>query len=174
MPNFDLSVLNYIQTNIRCTALDVIMPIITKLGDGGMIWILFSLTLLIVPKTRKTGAVMAASLLLEAFCCNSILKPLIGRSRPFAVNSSIQLLIPKPGGFSFPSGHTGASFAAAASLYFTGSRLWVPSLILAIFIAFSRLYLYVHYPTDVIAGTVLGIFSGWLGNKLIVHLSSAK
>ena len=105
-----------------------------------------------------------AGLVLEVICCNLVLKPLVARVRPCDVNTAVQLLISRPDDFSFPSGHTGASFAAVSALCCSRSRLWIPSLVLAVLIAFSRLYLYVHYPTDILAGMLLGITSGWLGS----------
>ena len=99
-------------------------------------------------------------------CCNLVLKPLVARVRPCDINTAVQLLIARPDDFSFPSGHTGASFAAVSALCASGNRLWIPSLILAVLIAFSRLYLYVHYLTDILAGAVIGIMAGWIGTKL--------
>lgn len=162
----DLGILDFIQTYLRCDLLDLAMPLITRLGDKGILWICCSLVLFVFPKTRKTGAAMAVSLGLEALCCNVILKPFVARVRPCDVNPAIQLLIPHPEGYSFPSGHTGASFAAASALAFGGSRWGLPAFVLAALIGFSRLYLYVHYPTDVMAGALLGIMLGWLGNAL--------
>lgn len=162
----ELGILEFIQTYLRCNLLDVAMPVITRLGDGGFVWIFCSLFLLAFPKTRKAGAAMAAGLVLEVICCNVLLKPLTARLRPCDVNSGIRLLIPHPKGYSFPSGHTGASFAAASALYFSESRWKAPAFILAALIGFSRLYLYVHYPTDVLAGALIGIMLGCLGNML--------
>ena len=164
---FELSVLDNIQSYLRCDFLDATMPIISMLGNVGAIWIVCAVVLLVIPKTRKVGVVLAVSLAIEALCCNVILKPLVARIRPFDVNTAVQLLISPPTDFSFPSGHTGAAFAAASALFFSKNRLWIPSLVLAILIAFSRLYLYVHYPTDVLGGILLGILSGWLGYTLV-------
>lgn len=163
----DFGILDFIQTNLRCGILDVAMPLVTKLGDGGIFWICCALILLAVPKTREIGVIMAVSLVLEAFCCNVILKPLVARIRPYEVNTGVQLLIPPPGDFSFPSGHTSASFASAAALFFGRSRFGIPAFVLAVFIAFSRLYLYVHYPTDVLAGALIGIISALVGNIIV-------
>lgn len=171
--NVDLGILNFIQSHLRTDALDFIMPFITKLGDGGVLWISLSLILILFRKTRQTGVAMAVSLVLEVLCCNIILKPFVARSRPCDVNTAIQLLVPRPSDYSFPSGHTGASFAAASALFFSKNRLWIPSLILAIPIGFSRLYLYVHYPSDVLAGTLIGIMLGWLGN-IIVRMAEKR
>lgn len=163
----EISILNWIQS-IRTPVGDRIIPLITKLGDGGIIWILLAMILLFIPKTRKSGAVLAAALCVDVVLCNGILKNLFGRIRLCDVNTSIQLLIARPDDFSFPSGHTGASFAAVAALYSAGEKkLWKPALALAILIAFSRLYLYVHYPTDVLGGIVVGIFAGYAGYWII-------
>lgn len=170
--SIDNTILDYIQSYIRCDFLDVIMPFITRLGDGGILWIAGSLILLIYPKTRKVGFAALLGLAFEVLCCNFIIKPFVARPRPCDVNTTIQLLISKPTDFSFPSGHTGASFAAVSSLYFSKNRLWIPSLILAVLIGFSRLYLYVHYPSDVLAGALTGIMTGWLGYALAGFLGS--
>ena len=164
---FELSFLDNIQSYLRCDFLDAVMPVITTLGNGGVIWIVCAVVLLLIPKTRKIGVVLAVSLAIEALCCNVILKPLAARIRPFDMNTAVQLLISPPTDFSFPSGHTGAAFAAASALFFCKNRLWIAALVLAILIAFSRLYLYVHYPTDVLGGIMLGILSGWLGYTLV-------
>lgn len=170
----DRIILDFIQTYMRCGFLDMAMPIITKLGDKGIFWIICSLLLILFPKTRKAGITMAVSLGLEALCCNVLLKPLVARTRPFDVNTTLQLLIPRPDDFSFPSGHTGASFAAASTLLFGKNRMGPPALILAALIGFSRLYLYVHYPTDVLAGAALGILFGWIGNTVVEALRSQR
>ena len=111
------------------------------------------------------GAAVLAGLALEVICCNLVLKPLIAWVHPCDVNTAVQLLVARPDDFSFPSGHTGASFAAVTALYAGGNRLWIPALLLAALISFSRLYLYVHYPTDVLAGILLGAAAGWLGSQ---------
>lgn len=165
--NFELEILDFIQSHLRSDILDFIMPLITKLGDGGILWICLSIILLPFRKTRRTGIAIAVSLALEVLCCNVILKPFIARIRPYDVNTAIQLLIPRPSDYSFPSGHTGAAFAATSALFFSKNRLWIPAAILATLIGFTRLYLYVHYPSDVLAGALLGIMLGWLGNAII-------
>lgn len=168
--SIDLGILEFIQTYLRCDLLDSVMPFITKLGDGGILWICSALLFIGFPKTRKAGTVMMVSLALEVLCCNVLLKPLVARPRPCDINPTVQLLIPRPEGFSFPSGHTGASFAAASALFFDENKLGVPALAVAALIGFSRLYLYVHYPTDVFAGALLGILLGWLGNILVISI----
>lgn len=164
---FELSILDLLQNCLQSNFLDDAMPIITRLGDGGIIWCAAAVILLAVPKTRRIGAAVIISLALEAVCCNLILKPLVERPRPCDINTAFNLLIPRPTDYSFPSGHTGAAFAAVYALYFAKSRLWLPACILAALIAFSRLYLYVHYPTDILAGVILGIISGRAAKAII-------
>jgi len=142
------------------------MPLITILGNSGTVWVFLTLCLLISRKYRKTGIALCCALTLEIIVCNGILKPFVARIRPCDVNMAIQLLIPHPTDFSFPSGHTAASFAAVSVLYFSRQKLWIPTLILAFLIAFSRLYLYVHYPSDVVVGILLGYVLGFIGYKL--------
>ena len=163
----DFAILDWIQAHFRCGFGDIIMPIITRLGDGGVVWIVLAVGLILFPKTRKIGITVAISLALEVICCNAILKPLVGRIRPYDINTAVGLLIPRPTDFSFPSGHTGASFAAAAALEDSNYRLRIPAWVLAVLIAFSRLYLYVHYPTDVLAGAMLGILTGWTATEMV-------
>ena len=161
---WEFSVLDFIQTHLRSEAGDAVMLHIT---NSGRIWILLALAMLLHPKTRKTGAALVVALVLEVLCCNRILKPLVARVRPCDINTAVQLLIPRPSDFSFPSGHTGTSLAAASALYFSGCRLRVPALVFAALMGFTRLYLYVHYPSDVLAGAALGMFLGWLSCALV-------
>lgn len=164
--NIEFGILDFIRSHLCCAALDFIMPLLTRLGDGGILWICCTVVLLLFRKTRKAGAAMALSLVLEVICCNVILKPLVARPRPYNVKA-VQLLISPLSDYSFPSGHTGASFAAAASLFFSKNCLWIPALVIAILMGFSRLYLYAHYPSDVLAGALLGIMLGWLGTAIV-------
>ena len=142
------------------------MPAISALGNAGAIWLLLGAIYMLVPGGRRMGAAIFAALALELLLCNVLLKPLVGRARPFQSDGSVSLLVSCPGDFSFPSGHTGASFAAAAVMFFARSELWGWALALAALIAFSRLYLYVHYPSDVLAGALLGILVGWMTWRL--------
>lgn len=172
--NVELEILDGIQMYLRCGILDTVMPLLTALGNHGFLWIVSTIALLLVPKTRRLGMAAAAALVLESLCCNILLKPLIARPRPFDVNTAVQLLIERPTDFSFPSGHTGAAFAVVSALYFGKSRIWIPAFILASLIGFSRLYLYVHYPTDVLAGLLLGMAAGWCGSQLVKSLGRGQ
>ena len=169
--NFDLPILDWIAENLRCSFLDTTMPLITVLGNGGIFWIAVSVLFLLIPKYRKAGLAMGIALLMGLVVCNLTLKPLCARIRPYDFyGEAMQLLVATPHDFSFPSGHTIASFEAATALALHSKKLGIPALILAGLIAFSRLYLYVHYPTDVLVSIGLGIafafFGTWLAKKI--------
>lgn len=159
----ELRFLDWLQT-LRTPWLDAIMVTATNLGNGGILWIIGAAALMAHPKTRKAGVAVAISLVLELVFCNLILKPLFARPRPFEINTAVSLLISRPSDYSFPSGHTGAAFAAASALFFRKNHWWIPAGLLAAMIGFSRLYLYVHYPSDVLAGAMLGVMLGGLGS----------
>ena len=158
----EFMILDAIQT-LRTPWLDGFMVFVSSLGNKGAVWIALAVVLLAFPKYRRLGAVVACALVLDLVACNLVLKPLVARPRPCDINTALDSLIARPHGWSFPSGHTAASFAAASALWFGKSRLWIPCGILAALIAFSRLYLYVHFPTDVLGGAVVGILCGALG-----------
>ena len=170
--HFDLPILDWIAAYLWCPFLNAVMPVITLLGDAGIFWIAIAVILLFFPKTRKVGLGMGAALVIGLLVCNVTLKPLIARIRPYDdqlqhFGVTIKLLIEAQHDFSFPSGHTIASLEAATVLLSHSKKAGIPAMILACLIAFSRLYLYVHYPTDVIASVILGICFGFLGNWLV-------
>ena len=166
--NIELSILDWIQT-LHTPFLDKIMVFITRLGDAGIIWIVLSIVLLLLPKTRKSGVVMVAALVVDVLLCNIVLKNLVARTRPYDVNTGVHLLVAKLHDYSCPSGHTAASFASVTALYLAGEKkLWKFALVLACLIAISRLYLYVHYPTDVLGGILFGVISGYLGYRKVL------
>ena len=188
--SFDLPILAWIQQYLQCAFMDFLMPVITLFGDAGIFWIACAVILLIIPKYRKTGLAMGIALLMGVIICNVIMKPLVGRIRPYDFIEKVlhqdlsqyiesgKLLIHEHSDFSFPSGHTIASFEASVPLLINHKRLGIPALILAVLIAFSRLYLFVHYPTDVIVSIILGtafaIFANWLVNKLWTKIPVRK
>ena len=170
----EIEILNLIQ-HLRTPFLDETMRFVTSLGNFSIAWVMLALVLILIPKTRKIGLVVMVAVVLDSVLCNVILKNIFVRPRPCDVNTAINLLIPRPSGYSFPSGHTSASFAAVAALYFSGERkIWKAALALAILIAFSRMYLYVHYPTDVLGGIVCGIVCGCASWWFIRRFSPEK
>lgn len=173
--HFDLPILDLIAENIANPFLDAVMPVITVLGNAGIFWIVLAVVLLILPKYRKTGLSMAVALLMGLVLCNLIMKPLFARIRPYDYQWEvhgrlIELLITAESDHSFPSGHTIASFEAATALAVHHKKWGIAALILAALIAFSRLYLYVHYPTDVLCSIVLGVGLGLLACAIVRRL----
>ena len=170
--HFDLPILDWIAANLRCAFMDAVMPVITLLGDAGIFWIAIAVVLMFIPKYRKIGMGMGAALLMGLLVCNVTMKPLFARIRPYDYQllhfgKEIQLLIEAQHDFSFPSGHTLASFEAATVIAIHNKKWGIPALILASLIAFSRLYLYVHYPTDVLFSVAMGIGFAFLGVFLV-------
>ncbi len=161
--DFEYTILDFIRNNLSCTFLDYLMQGISFLANVGWIWIVCAIIFLFFPKTRKMGIAVACALIFSLLICNITIKPIIARVRPYDLREGIELIISKPTDFSFPSGHTSISFAGAAAIFSQNKKLGVPALILAILIAFSRLYLYVHFPTDILGGIIVGSLCGFLG-----------
>ena len=180
--SFDLPVLDWIQANMQSGFMDKFMPFITKFGDHGTFWMIVAALLFLFPKTRKTGLGMAIAMMIGLLVCNVTLKPLVGRIRPYDLQAelgvTIQLLGERMHDFSFPSGHTIASFEAAVVLLKNSKKMGIPAMIIAILVTFSRLYLYVHYPTDVLVSIVLGtlfaFIGDWLAGKVAPKLAPKK
>ena len=170
---FDTAALDAIQ-GLRCPFLDAVMPFISGLGDGGAVWIGLTLVLMLCRKTRKPGYMMALALVLGLLIGNLTLKPLIARIRPYDANPDVTPLIDRLSDYSFPSGHTLASFEAAAVLLLQYRAKAIPALVLALLIAFSRLYLYVHYPTDVLAGALLGVAFAFLARFAVERMLARR
>lgn len=169
----ELEILHLIQ-GLRTDWLDAVMVFITRLGDGGILWVALSIVLAVFPKTRHCGLTMMATMLLSHIVGNEILKPLIARLRPCAVDTGVQLLIGCPTSYSFPSGHTMNAFTAAATLFAYYRKPGAAAFVLAALIAFSRMYLFVHYPTDILGGIVLALFDTWVVMFLIRKVSDYR
>lgn len=159
--SLDGNILLWIQENIRMDFLDPLVIFITSLGNAGAIWIGATVLMLCFPKSRKVGILAAAALLTSFVINNLIIKNLVARPRPWVDVEGLRILISKPADYSFPSGHTSSSFAAAVVIYknrLNGySQIGIAALFLALGIGLSRLYLGVHYPSDVLCGAVSGI-----------------
>ncbi len=162
----DIALLDAIQTHLRSPFMDALMPLVTHLGDLAIVWLVAAAVLMAQPKRRVYGIGVLVAVAVAAAVGAFVLKPLFGRVRPFEAYGFLGLLIPAPLGSSFPSNHSMVSFAAAAALCCLPdkSRLAVAfkaaAVSLACLIAFSRLYLYVHYPSDILVGAVLGVAVG--------------
>ncbi len=172
--SFDADFLLYIQDHIRCGILDNFFPYITHLGTAGSFWILLTAVLMCFKKTRRAAVCSAIALLGSLILNNMVLKPLVGRVRPYEVIEGLKLIGKRATDPSFPSGHTAASIASAVALCrFLKKRYSIPLLALALLIGFSRLYIGIHYPTDVLAGLLDGIALG-IGGILIENVMYKK
>lgn len=157
----DGDILLQIQYHLRTEFLTPLMIFVTRLGNEGLIWIACALIMMIPKRTRRIGFLALAALAVTYLVCSLGLKNLVGRVRPYETVSGLHRLIEAQEGWSFPSGHAASSFAAA-TVFFMGyrRRVGIPFMVLAGMIAFSRLYVGVHYPSDVIVGTVIGALIG--------------
>ena len=171
--NIDLSILMFVQEHLRSAVGNAVMVFITHLGDGGWLWIAIGVLLLFFKKTRIAGFSVLISLAINAFFTNITLKDLIARPRPFHVSEAIVPLIAHPSSFSFPSGHTSGSLTAALALYKTTPKKYgIPAVILASLIGVSRIYIGVHYPTDVLGGVAVAIISSIWGCFMVKYLAA--
>lgn len=159
--SIDFAILDAIQ-QIRCAFLDYVMAFFTYLGEAGVIWIVTGVVLLFFKKTRATGAMLLAALALSFVVGNFVIKPIVARPRPFLINTNVNLFLSAPSGYSFPSGHATTAAAPAMVLLLKQRKLGLIALPVALLIMFSRLYNYVHYPSDILCGIVLGVLSALL------------
>jgi len=164
----ELDILYFIQS-LRNPELDSIMVKIFSdiVGDKGQIWVYLGIIALLFPKTRKCGATMLVSYLLSYFLCDGILKELIARPRPCAVDETIELLVKRSTSYSCPSVHSAIAFASSFAAYMHNKKVGIPLLIFAGLVAFSRLYFFVHYPTDVAFGAIIGCIIAYVVYKLL-------
>ncbi len=157
----DHTILEWIAAHLRCGFLDAVLPALSLSGDLGILWIVIALVILFWKKDKRTALMVLIALLITAILGDGFLKLVVARPRPFYQFPEMELLIPPPSGYSFPSGHSASSFAAAIVILLWNRKAGIVALALAALMAFSRLYLYVHYPSDVLVGTVIGICVGF-------------
>lgn len=162
----DISILNLIQ-NLKNPLMDKIMTTITAFGNMGIFWILLIIIFLTTKEYKKMAKFMIVCMLVNVVIVNLIIKPAVGRQRPFEIVDGIKLLVLKPQDPSFPSGHSAISFCMLTTiLFFSKSKtINIMASLLAILISFSRLYLYVHFPSDVFCGIIFGILSSLISLK---------
>lgn len=166
---FEFQFLDWLQT-LHTPVMNVISIFFDTAGAHGEIWIVMAAVLLCFRRTRKAGIAAALALILYLLVGNLMLKPFFARPRPCDLRT-VEMLVPRPHGHSFPSGHTASAFAAAFALWLEHKNLGIPALVLAAFIGFTRLYLYVHFPTDVLGGLILGCALGAAGAYLANYLA---
>ena len=148
---------------MRNDFLTPVLTFLTHLGDYGYFWIALTVLFLLLKKTRKVGGLMTCSLLLNTLVNNVLLKNLVARTRPYEIVDGLHRIIEAQSDYSFPSGHTGSAFAVAVVVFLMCPRkIGVPVLVFAFVIAFSRLYVGVHFPTDVLGGALIGAVIAYL------------
>ncbi len=166
---WELSLLHAIE-DMATEGGDLFWTIITSFGEAGIFWIALSLVLMLIPKTRKAGFSMGLALLIGVILGNGVMKNLFARPRPYDLDPTLshRLAFGKMStDFSFPSGHTLASFEAATGLFLHHKKWGIAALVLAFFVCISRLFLLVHYPTDLIFGALFGILFALIGAKVV-------
>lgn len=169
----ELQILHAIQ-GIHQGWLTEILRFFTTIGESGVVWIVIAIVLACIPRTRKCGLTMMIAMAITYLLGNLFLKNVIARPRPCAVDSSVTLKIPFPSEYSFPSGHTSNGFTAAVTIFNYYRKVGILSLIMAAVIAFSRLYFFVHYPTDILGGIVLGTLDALLAVYIVKRLEQHR
>ena len=170
LTQLEFQILDWIVRTFHHEILDAYAPTISFLGDYGWIWIVIALLFMIRKSSRKVGVTILLALAFSHIVADIALKPFVARLRPYDINTAYQLLIDPPAGFSFPSGHTQSAFAAAAAINHSNKIIGSGALLLAAAIGFSRLYLYVHFPGDVLAGAAIGLLIGGIADTLITEI----
>lgn len=169
----DWMILHGVRDALSCGALDFLMPKITALGDNGAIWIVAAAAMTISKRYRKYGVALFAALAVGVLVGNVCLKNLMARSRPCWLEN-VTLLIANPSDYSFPSGHTLASVIGAFMLTAANRKFGIAAIPLAVMIGFSRLYLFVHFPSDVLASVVLGTAIGAAAACIVKKCANIK
>ena len=167
--SLDGGILLWIQENLRGPVPDAAVSFYTTLGNGGLLFLGLSVLLLCFRRTRKAGAMALGAIAVGFVCTNLVLKHLVARPRPWLDVAGLTALVAEPDPNSFPSGHTCAAFAFASGLCGGAPARWMKAaaLVLAALMGLSRLYVGVHYPSDVLAGALVGALSGLLVYLLV-------
>ena len=167
MNSFEIGILDFIRETFSTRFLDVFFSTITRFADHGIGWIIVAILLIAFKKTRKMGISMGLALIIGYITGNMFLKNVIGRVRPYDFAGNIDLLVDRLSDFSFPSGHTLCSFEGAFAVFIRNKKWGIAAIVFAFLIALSRLYLYVHYPSDVLVGALMGIAIAYLASFIV-------
>lgn len=170
----DSAIILFIQDNVRSNYLDAVMKCASIIGNYGIVWIVAGLSLLISPKTRRAGIGVLICLAVASIVSNVVIKNIVARPRPSIIHAALEAIIPLPPSFSFPSGHACSSFASATALTLALKWRGAWSFILASLIAFSRVYVGVHYMSDVIFGAALGVLISLFTYKFSINLINPR
>lgn len=167
---FDAGLMTFVQQHLRSGIGDSIFTVITYLGEAGAFWLALGVLLLFPKKTRKCGFCMLCAIAVGFLIGELTLKNIVCRPRPYVSFPEFTKLLVYPSGYSFPSGHSCSSFAGAVVLFGFSKKWGVPALVLAALIAFSRVYVFVHWPSDILCGALLGTLCAlavlWAKKKL--------
>lgn len=170
----DEAILLFVQDNLRTPALTFIMRLFSRIGDAGIGWIVLGVLLLVFARTRRRGAAMLGALATEYVLCDLVIKKLVLRPRPYLIISQLELLVAQESSTSFPSGHSASSFACAYMLTRLFGKKGAWAYLPAALIAISRIYVGVHYPSDVVAGVLFGTLVGVVMYPLLRRFAHAQ
>ena len=161
----DEQALVWIAEHVRNAVLDPFMKLYTQLGNTGMLFIVLGLAMLLWRPARRAGFSALCAMLIGLIVVNFTIKPLVARERPWLVIEHFVNLVPEHDPNSFPSGHTNAAFAFAIAVCLSAPRRWmkITAVCLAAVMGLSRLYVGVHFPSDVLAGAAIGSLCGLAG-----------
>lgn len=156
--NIDFSILYWIQDNLRNSFMDFVMPLFSNLQDGGLIWISIAVVMLFFKRTRYCGIAVLFAMGIDTLITEYGIKNIVCRVRPCNLVDDVNMLVKKPTSYSFPSNHSASAFAGAVAVMLTiKKKAWtIPAFVFSGIIAFSRMYVFVHFPSDVFAGILLG------------------
>ncbi|MBS4461775.1 phosphatase PAP2 family protein [Aerococcaceae bacterium zg-B36] len=165
MTNYELLLMDWIRQHLQSEFVQTVLVFFTRIGDFGIVWIALTVLLILFQRTRRLGVTLCITLALMLIINNGLLKNMIERARPCQIQEQVKLLIECPKSFSFPSGHASSSFAVFGVFLFTPNIKsywkWLV-FILASVIAFSRIYLFVHFPSDILVGSMVGMLLAWI------------
>lgn len=156
--NIDFSILYWIQDNLRNSFMDFVMPLFSNLQDGGLIWISIAVVMLFFKRTRYCGIAVLFAMGIDTLITEYGIKNIVCRVRPCNLVDDVNMLVKKPTSYSFPSNHSASAFAGAVAVMLTiKKKAWtIPAFVFSGIISFSRMYVFVHFPSDVFAGILLG------------------
>lgn len=156
--NIDFSILYWIQDNLRNSFMDFVMPLFSNLQDGGLIWISIAVVMLFFKRTRYCGIAVLFAMGIDTLITEYGIKNIVCRVRPCNLVDDVNMLVEKPTSYSFPSNHSASAFAGAVAVMLTiKKKAWtIPAFVFSGIISFSRMYVFVHFPSDVFAGILLG------------------
>lgn len=167
--HLDTAILFYFQNHIRCDVLNIVMIFFSSMGTNGYIWLAAAAAMLLTKKYRFAGVALLVCFTLAWFVNDGVVKHLVQRQRPYLTLQELEVLVPRRNDFSFTSGHTSTAFAAAYAITRANGRRWAWVYAISAMIAVSRIYVGMHYPTDVLGGMLVGTLTAAVAYLLLSH-----